>query len=490
MTEQSTEPRAARPVRAFAEHAARTPDAAAVRYRDRTTCYGELLTRADEHRARLERLPLHPGEAVAVPAVSTPGTLALVLACLLSGRPVLLPPAGLPPAGLRRLRENSGCRYLLTPRTVDGPGGRAAPPAVKPPPGTAVLLTTSGSTGTPKTVPLSGDAMGRFGDWAAARFGIGPGTGVLSHAPLNFDLSLLDVWTTLGRGGRVVLCDSVHAADGRHLAGLLGREEVHLVQAVPMFHRLLLEAAGGARFPGVRHVIVTGEAIPPRDLAALPRLFPAARLHNVYGCTETNDSLLHEIDPADPPDEPVPLGTPLPGVRVLIRTPDGRPLSGPGSGELYVSTPFQSEGYLGATAHDAARFGPHPFGADRRRWYRTGDLVERDERGVLRLRGRDDFQVKVRGTRVDPQTVERVLLDHPEVGEAAVLAVPDPIAGHVLLAVVRPRPGCRPNSLLLRTHCARSLVPASIPGRWRLVDDPLPRTSTGKVDRKLLGRPS
>ena len=104
------------------------------------------------------------------------------------------------------------------------------------------MLTTSGSTGLPKIVPLTVGAVDHFTDWAAAQFEIGPGTNVANYAPLNFDLCLLDIWTTLKHGGCVVMVDQDRATHGGYLADLLADNEVNVVQAVPMLYRLLIDA--------------------------------------------------------------------------------------------------------------------------------------------------------------------------------------------------------------------------------------------------------
>ncbi|MFE5834168.1 class I adenylate-forming enzyme family protein [Streptomyces sp. NPDC056508] len=480
------------PADAFLAHARTRPGDTALVLRDEETSYGRLLDLVTRERERLAALPAAAGEPVGVPAVKSPGTVALVLACLLERRPVLLPAATLGREVLDRLYAGAGVHHVLTPGTAEpassAPAAEPAPAAAVPA-GTALLLTTSGSTGLPKTVPLGAAAITAFTDWAAGHFGIGPGTTVLNYAPLNFDLCLLDVWTTLARGGRVVLVDPDRALQGPYLLDLVTRYAPEVVQAVPMFYRLLADAAreaGGRALPGVRHAVFTGDTVPAPVLEELPRLLPGTRLSNVYGCTETNDSFLHEVtDPA----APVPLGRPLPGVEALVVTADGTVLDGPGTGELYVSTPFQSEGYLGGAG--AGAFGPDPRGpgaADGRRWFRSGDLVRRDERGIHTLEGRTDFQVKVRGVRINPQEVEHVLLAHPEVAEAAVLALPDPVAGRLLHAVVRRSAGSALHSLALRGHLARGLPRAAVPSTVRITDEPLPRTSTGKVDRDRVAR--
>src|SRR5690606_13731176 len=129
-----------------------------------------------------------------------------------------------------------------------------------------------------------------------------------------------------------------------------------------------------------------------------------------------------------------------------------------------------------------------PTGADDRRWFRTGDLVHRDADGRIVVVGRVDFQVKVRGVAINTAEVERALLAHPEVLEAAVVAVPDPVAGRRLLCAARRSPGSGLNSLGLRGHCAALLPSAGIPSEMWIVDAPLPKTSTGKVDRSVVER--
>ncbi|MFJ1915724.1 AMP-binding protein [Streptomyces sp. NPDC088147] len=470
------------------------PDATALVWNGEETSYRELYERAGRERDRLALLGLTPGEPVGILATKSPAAIALVLACLLARRPFLLPSPALADSLLADLFAQAGCRRVITADGADAtvtpnPEVTAQPLAPREAAEVSFMLTTSGSTSLPKIVPLGRDAVNRFVAWAAPAFSIGPGVTVLNYAPLNFDLCLLDIWTTLAHGGRVILIDPALAARGAHLLDLLVRHDVRVVQAVPMFYGLLLDAAErrGATLPGVGHVMFSGDVIPDRTFAALPGLFPGARIHNIYGCTETNDSFVHEVDTGATEFPPVPIGRPLPGVEALILTPEGAAVEGPGSGELYVSTPFQAAGYLDRTRH-ADKFTGHPLGLDDRRWFRTGDLVRRDADGRLHLTGRADHQVKVRGVAVNTAEIERVLLDHPAVREAGVAAVPDPIEGRRLVAAVQAEPGSGLSSLTLRQHCARRLPRAAVPAKLRIVDEPLPKTATGKVDRKALDR--
>jgi acyl-coenzyme A synthetase/AMP-(fatty) acid ligase len=326
-------------------------------------------------------------------------------------------------------------------------------------------------------VPITFGAIARFAGGAAPWLGIEPVTTVHSYCGQNFDLSILEVWTTPLHGGCGVLVAPEDATRPDRLLELVLARDVHVVQGVPMLLSLLLDAAAarGAALPGVRHVILTGDATPMALLARLPGPFSGARVHNVYGCTETNDSFVHEIDVARELQRgAIPLGEPLPGVRAQI-VESGRAIEGSGVGELWVSTPFQAPGYLGAPAAGDG------FGADG--FYRSRDLVRRDASGTLFLEGRTDSQVKVRGVRVNLQAVEQALLGDGGVAEAAVFAVEEAPAGRRLIAVLRRREGIQLDTLSLRARCARELGRIAVPATIEVQDAALPRTPTGKVDR-------
>jgi acyl-coenzyme A synthetase/AMP-(fatty) acid ligase len=482
-------------VESFSTNVRRFPDSPALVWRGEPVSYRELNARALHARAELSEADIGTAP-IGLRCSKSPDSIALILACLMDQRSFLLPSTTLPEHTLQELFLRAGCTRVLTVlgttaqkyRTDDGVADRVR--SFSPDPeAVTFMLTTSGSTGLPKIVPLSEGAVDRFTDWAGAQFELGAGRSVLNFSPLNFDLCLLDIWATLKHGGCVVLVETARATSGTYLRDLIIRHEVELVQAVPICYQLLTQAhrdtAGG--FPSVRHVIVTGDSIAPQCLAQLPGLFPRARLYNLYGCTETNDSLLHEIDSTDLPPGALPLGGPLPGVRALLVNENGTLRNGTGTGELYVSTPFQTSGYLNLPQHES-RFVAHPDGADALRYFRTGDLVRRHENGSLTLEGRTDFQVKVRGVRINIEEVERVLGTHPDIAEVAVVAVPDLVAGHLLHAETRRVTGAALNSLLLRQFCADQLPLTAIPATFHIADDPLPRTSTGKLDRHMVTR--
>ena len=488
---------------AVAAHAESQPTAPALIWEGESISYGDLQEMAAEARAQLDGEDVPAGRPVGLRAKKSPEAIALILACLEAQQPFLLPSIELAPETLAELFAQAGASRVMSPlgpRSDSAASLRAiqeADPAEEardgwwPPAGGAdevsFMLTTSGSTGLPKVVPLTRGAVDRFTDWAGSAFGIGPGTKVANYAPLNFDLCLLDIWATLKHGGCVVMVDQDRATSGAYLAELLAGNEVNVVQAVPMLYRLLIDAAreDDTSFPSMQYALTTGDKIPASTLAELPSLFPNARFFNVYGCTETNDSLMHEFEGLADGNVPtaVPVGRPLPGVSARVQAEDGSPLEGAGTGELLVSTPFQTHGYLNAELNE----GKFIEDADgERTWYRGGDIVRRHDDGTLTLEGRADFYVKVRGVRVSTQVVEQAISEHPDVVEVAVVAVPDELAGARLHAVIRKEPDSKLNSLSLRQHCASRLARTEMPSKVELVTEPLAKTSTGKIDRKAV----
>ncbi|GAB3180973.1 AMP-binding protein [Streptomyces incanus] len=469
-------------------HGHNRPHRIALHFNDQAVTYGQLSDLTESLRSQLLQLGLPPGSTVYVPAHKTPQTIALLLAVFHEGHIALAPSPDLGSAALERLAQQARVSHLLT---VSGEGILAATPAptqedeaqgfAVPDPGrTRLLLTTSGSTGTPKIVPIEAAGFDAFSDWAVGDFALSPGETALSYAPLNFDLALLDVWTFLQLGACVVLVDQQRATDAAYLAALVTQHRVTFVQGVPMLYRLLLE--NGAAFAAARHVIFTGDSLPADLLTRVAPAFPNAAFHNVFGCTETNDSFIHHVDPAAG-DGPMPIGRPIRGSKALVLDAEGRFVTSAGTGELLVSTPFQTSGYLRRDLNSTAF-----MHLDGRVFYRTGDIVTRTAEGLYFLEGRADWHVKVRGVRTNLQEVENVLAVHPDVAEAVVVPLPDPQAGVRLHAHVTRRPDTGLTSLRLRTHAGRHLPRHAIPASVHLTDAPLPRTSTGKPDRNLIKR--
>jgi acyl-CoA synthetase (AMP-forming)/AMP-acid ligase II len=240
-------------------------------------------------------------------------------------------------------------------------------------------------------------------------------------------------------------------------------------------------------FSRLRHVLFAGEVLPVRHLRDLMGRVPHARFWNLYGPTETNVCTYHPVSALGPADTPpVPIGRACAHAQVFAVSEGGR-LAEPGEvGELFVGGPSLMRGYWGRPEASAEVLVPDP----RRSGgappvYRTGDLVRLDPDGTYSFLGRRDLMVKSRGYRVELGEIEAILHGHPDVREAAVVAIPDERLGHRLHAMVVPREGGGVVAQDIQAHCAAHLPRYMVPERVEVCER-LPRTSSGKVDRRAL----
>jgi L-proline---[L-prolyl-carrier protein] ligase len=351
----------------------------------------------------------------------------------------------------------------------------------------AYILYTSGSTGTPKGVMLSHRNALAFVEWAAREFGLTPDDRMASHAPLQFDLSVFDLFAAGLSGAAVVLVPPWLNTLPGELASLIERERISVWYSVPS--ALVALARHGnlvARdLHRLRTVLFAGEVFPIPHLRNLMALLPHTRFANLYGPTETNVCTWFDVEPLSADHtEPVPIGRPITGVEVTVVDDVGNPAPSGSVGELYVQGPTVMRGYWGDEERTQRALVPSPL-ADDLLAYSTGDLVRLGSDGNLRLLGRRDHQVKSRGYRIELGEVEATLYSDPTVTSAVVLAIPDPqITNRLVACVVTNSP---PDRTRLARVCADRLPRYMCPESFVFLEA-LPSTSTGKVDRTALMR--
>lgn len=355
----------------------------------------------------------------------------------------------------------------------------------------AYVLFTSGSTGRPKGVPISHRNIDAYLRHVIGRYGLGPDCRVSQNFDLTFDLSVFDLFAAWGSGATVVVPDHADLADP---AGFVARRRLthwfSVPSAVSFARRLDALPAGG--MPSLRWSLFCGEPLTTEQAAAWQAAAPGSTVENLYGPTELTLSCTQYRLPADPAGWPrpangtVPIGTPYPGVEVLVLDADGRPAE---EGELCVTGVQRFAGYLDPE-DDRGRFvrfdgrraflhgGPERPGPDL--WYRTGDRVRRDgEHGLVHL-GRLDHQVKISGYRVELGEIEAALRDRAGVQEAVVVAVPGPDGEPSALAAAYTGSPWSPREL--RAALRGQLPDYMIPAEFTALDA-FPLTPTGKVDR-------
>lgn len=270
----------------------------------------------------------------------------------------------------------------------------------------------------------------------------------------------------------------------------LRQSEITVLTAPPGLLRGLAEIVDDhSLLPSIRVVATGGESMSRRDVDQLSRLVqPDCLLAFRLSSTEANNYARFMIRAgAAWEGERIPAGYPPDQTEVFIADKAGRPLPRGESGQICVRSRFLSAGYWNLPEETAARFLADPDGGDRR-IFLTGDRGMIDSDGLLHHLGRMDFMVKVRGFRVEPESIERALLAHPHLHEGVVIARPSRDGGNQLVAylVVREQPA--PSVTELRDRIARELPSYMIPSRFIFLDG-LPRNANHKVDRQALPPP-
>jgi amino acid adenylation domain-containing protein len=350
----------------------------------------------------------------------------------------------------------------------------------------AYILYTSGSTGDPKGVMLSHRNALTFVDWATARLGVEASDRLSSHAPLHFDLSIFDLFAAASAGAAVDLVPAETSVFPTAVASFIADRGITIWYSVPSVLSMLALRGGlepGA-LPQLRTVLFAGEVFPVPYLRRLMRTLPHARFLNLYGPTETNVCTYYEVPPLD--DErvvPIPIGRAIDNVEVFAVGEDGERVPDGEVGELWVRGSSVMCGYWGdPTRTDRSLVGWNVGHGPGDPAYRTGDLVRRDAQGDYEFLGRRDSQIKSRGYRIELGDVEAALYAHPTVVECAVTAVPDELVTNRLKAyVVLREEGTAADVLRV---CGERVPPYMVPDLE--VREQLPRTSTGKIDRRAL----
>ncbi|MCU1686682.1 MAG: hypothetical protein JWQ81_7421 [Amycolatopsis sp.] len=353
----------------------------------------------------------------------------------------------------------------------------------------AYVIFTSGSTGRPKGAMVHRRGMVNHLLAKVEDLGLTETDRLVHNAPVTFDISVWQMLAALVVGGSVRVVGRDVAADPAALFATIGAG-VTVFEVVPSLLRAALDDwEAGAPVPavaGLRWLPVTGEALPADLCDRWFARFPEVPLVNAYGPTECSDDVTHAVlDAGHAGGGRVPIGGPVRNTELYVLGDELQPVPAGVPGELYVGGTGVGRGYLNDSARSSAAFVADPFAGGGARMYRTGDLVAVRPDGQLEFLERRDFQVKVRGHRIELGDVEAGLRGLDGVVDAAVRVVDDP-AGQNRLVGYMTGAGLDGKDVRheLRQRLPEYMVPAVV-----LVLDALPLTAHGKLDRAALPVP-
>ncbi len=471
---------------------ATAPEAVALIDGTRTLTYRELDDRAEELAAQLVSSGAQPGVCAALAVPRSADYHIAMWAIVKTGATFVPLDLRYPPERIAYLLHDSGAALGIT--TTDAraalPGDvrwlmldeprDPGEPAVKRPRAprlqdVAYVIYTSGSTGRPKGVMVTHEGLAAFAAEQRDRYRVERTSRIVQVASPAFDAVLLEALMAHAAGAALVVAPP-EVVGGADLAALIAAHGVTHAFLTPS----VLATMSPAELDSVRMLAVGGEKVAPDLITAWAA---GRRLHHIYGPTET--TIVITISDPVGPDETLTIGGPIRGAEAVVLDARLRPVPIGIPGELYLSGAALARGYLNRPAVTAASFVANPYGASGTRMYRTGDIVRWTAQATMQYVGRLDFQIKIRGQRVELGEIDAALLAHPVVATAVTVTRTGPGGRTVLAAYVTTDPAttAAPGDILdrLAATLPAHMVPATV-----TVLDRLPLTSTGKVDRKAL----
>ena len=500
----------------FERQAQATPDAPALRFEHETLSYAELNRRANRIAHRLIAAGVRPDDRVAICLERGPALVAGVLGTLKAGAAYLPLDPAYPDERLAYMLADGAPLALLSQRSLldavpalaaskvpafaldaqDDAEPSEANPRVEglTPDHLAYVIYTSGSTGQPKGVAMPQRPLVNLIHWQCRDAAGAPrGEKVLQFSALGFDVAFQELFYTLASGGCLMLLREAVRQDPFALAAFLAEHQVERIFLPFVAFQGLIAAAerNGETLPALKHVVTAGEQlfVTPAVRSFFARV-EGRTLHNHYGPTESHvcTALTLSGDPAQWPATPS-IGRPIANARMYLLDARGEPVPPGVAGELFIGGDCLARGYLHRPDLSAERFVRDPFapGADAR-MYKTGDLGRWLADGSIDYLGRNDFQIKIRGFRVELGEVETRLNACAGVREAVVAAREDGAGGKRLVAYLLAEPGAAPAAAQLRAELARDLAEYMIPSAFVTLDA-WPMSPNGKLDRKALPAP-
>jgi amino acid adenylation domain-containing protein len=497
----------------FAAQVKAIPAAVAVIFEERQLTYRELNRKANQLAHHLRRLGVVPGKLVAICLDRSLEMVIGMLATLKAGGAYLPVAPSCPAERLRFMLEESKATVLLTNQQPDGAGAQssvrselrlpgmrticltadwpqiAAEPEDEPrvevtPASLAYVIYTSGSTGQPKGVQIPHSAVVNFLHAMRREPGLSKEDTFLAVTNICFDIAGLEIFLPLTMGARVVVAGGETVVDPARLAALIRDSKATMMQATPSLWRLLVESgwSGEKRLK----ILCGGESL-SRELAN-ELLERGAALWNLYGPTETTIwSALTRIEPGE---GLISIGRPIANTQIYVLDPHMEPVPLGVTGELFIGGEGVALGYLRQPELTVQKFISNPFSSNSpsARLYKTGDLGRYRPDGKIECLGRTDYQIKLRGHRIDLGEIEATLRRHPGVSEALVVlreAEPDRklLAAYLICAA-----GSTAETRDLRRFLKVSLPDYMIPEAFVVLDQ-FPLTPNGKLDRKALPKP-
>jgi amino acid adenylation domain-containing protein len=487
----------------FEEQSGRTPEAIAVVEGARQWSYGELNRRANQLAHYLRERGVGPEVRVGICMQRSLEMIAGLLGVLKAGGAYVPLDLGYPPERLNWMLEDGQVEVLLSDQRLQEECSVSATQVIRMEqewaqierqsdqnPATcadvqnlAYVIYTSGSTGRPKGVAITHHSANVMVHWAREVYTNEELAGVLASTSICFDLSVFEIFVPLSWGGKVLL-----AGDALELAGMVGAQQVRLINTVPsaMTELLRMKAVPSS----VRTVNLAGEALQRNLVEQVYAVEQIKRVFNLYGPSEDTTYSTYEWVKSAAGGDAVSIGRPIANTKVFVLDAALELVPMGVTGELYIGGQGHARGYLNRPELTAERFVPNPYSTGGgQRMYRTGDLARWNAEGSLDFLGRIDHQVKIRGYRIELGEIESELLEQSDIRQAVVVVHGSGTEQRLVAYVVAEDSAAELNSGELRENLRKKLPTYMVPEVIVQLPE-LPLTFNGKVDRQKLPEPA
>jgi amino acid adenylation domain-containing protein len=490
----------------FEQQVARTPDAVAVVSAGRSLTYRDLDHRSNQLARHLQQFGVRREALVGIAVERSVEMMVGLLAILKAGGAYVPMDPSYPVQRIALMIEDSEAPVILATEqtrsrlgktarhvvSIDGDADAIAGNGINPVSSAAsgqnlaYVIYTSGSTGKPKGVMIEHSNVVNFFTGMDRAIGYDPGVW-LAVTSISFDISVLELFWTLTRGFQVI----IHGDEGAQtIPEEIRNYAVTHMQSTPSLARMIaVDPDGLASLGQLKKLLLGGEALPPSLIRRLRQEF-RGEMHNMYGPTET--TIWSTTFRITGDSDSIPIGRPIANTQVHVLDSGLQPVAAGEAGDLYIGGDGVVRGYWRRSDLTAERFLSDPFRPGNR-MYRTGDIARFLPDGNLDFLGRADFQVKVRGFRIEIGEIEAALEKQAGVVQAVVVA--SEFKSRIqaedkrLVAYVVPKPGTKLEVTDLRAALAAILPEYMVPSLFVVLDS-LPMTANGKIDRNALPNPS
>jgi tyrocidine synthetase III len=378
---------------------------------------------------------------------------------------------------LRRIKDNEKEYSTANPSLANKPGDLA------------YVIYTSGTTGKPKGTLIEHKNVVRLFKTDQPLFDFSSADVWSMFHSYCFDFSVWEMYGALLSGGMLVMVPAETAKDPAEYLQLINERKVTVLNQTPSAFYNLQEEAVKPNAPeasSIRYIIFGGEALSPQKLRKWNTRYPAAKLVNMYGITETTVHVTYKEITSKEIDKGISnIGVPIPTLSCYVLG-EGLGLLPVGiEGELYVGGDGLARGYLNNETLTKERFIKHPF-RENERLYKSGDRVRLLPGGEMEYFGRKDGQIKIRGHRVELTEIENVLMENSAIKEAVVIVKKDKAGEQNVIAYIVSDTALSVTGI--RTQLSAQLPQYMLPGYYVQIDK-LPLTLNGKLDKNKLPDP-